>query len=198
MSWLMGRSQRHAYEYLLLLLKYLQWQDQGGRGRPWILKSIFHLGNFDLLAETFPDATVVHTHRDPSTVLASFLRMWELLWALSSDEVDLSRLGRLMLNFWSGQTAKGIAQRDRLGSSAAFVDVSYEAVCDDPMTVIRDIYKVRGQKLSATAEREITGWAATNPQHLHGTHKYSLERYGLTRSDVDTAFAPYLERYFPG
>ena len=53
---------------------------RGRRRRPWILKTPFHMGNFDVLAQHFPGATVVHTYRDPAQLVPSVTRMVEVLW----------------------------------------------------------------------------------------------------------------------
>ena len=45
------------------------------------------------------------------------------------------------------------------------------------------------------AQDGMAKWAAENPQHRHGVHEYSLERYGLEWSAIEEVFAPYLDRY---
>ena len=194
-SWVMNRSQSTTYEYLHLLLRYLQWQDEGGRGRPWVLKAPLHTGNFDALADVFPGATVVHTYRDPAQLIASVTRMVEVLWRALTDEVDLVRLGQTMLTSWSTLMLRGMAQRDEIGDGLSFLDVPYEAVRQDSSAVIRRIYELRGDTLTAAAADGMERWAAENPQNRHGVFEYSLERYGLTQSTVEEVFAPYLDRY---
>jgi hypothetical protein len=34
-----------------------------------------------------------------------------------------------------------------------------------------------------------------NPQHRHGSHRYSLEEYGLSAEAVCTRLADYIERF---
>ena len=71
-AWYRDHDQRPAYAYLRRVLKALQWL----RGpRRWLLKSPAHLEQLGPLMETFPDAIVVQTHRDPAHVVASLATM---------------------------------------------------------------------------------------------------------------------------
>src|SRR5262249_52332224 len=49
-------------------LQYLQWRCPAHR---WVLKAPGHLWAFDALLDVYPDARIVHTHRDPLQVVAS-------------------------------------------------------------------------------------------------------------------------------
>ncbi|HZJ27635.1 MAG TPA: sulfotransferase, partial [Acidimicrobiia bacterium] len=65
-------DQRPHYEYLRRMLQTLTWL----RGpRRWVLKSPQHLEQLGPLAEAFPDATFVVTHRDPVSVIQSTVTM---------------------------------------------------------------------------------------------------------------------------
>ena len=77
-EWIKQRRLHHTYRYLARLLKYLQWQDGGKRGRPWVLKTPVHIGNLDALLEVFPKATLMHCHRDVTEVMPSFCRLEEV------------------------------------------------------------------------------------------------------------------------
>ena len=57
-----SHDQRPHYAYMKNVLKALQWMRGPER---WILKSPQHLEQLGPLIETFPDATVALTHRDP-------------------------------------------------------------------------------------------------------------------------------------
>jgi hypothetical protein len=73
-KWWLARphcERAHLYDYLRLILQCVQWQDGGRKDRPFVLKSPMHLGEMPSLLEAFPNATVVHCHRDLNTVVAS-------------------------------------------------------------------------------------------------------------------------------
>jgi hypothetical protein len=41
----------------------------------------------------------------------------------------------------------------------------------------------------------VRAYLADNPRDKHGTHRYTLEEFGLDRGEVDAAFADYRERF---
>ena len=77
-DWVVQQDQAPAYADLRRALQYLQWQDGGRRGRPWLLKAPIHLHALDIVLKTFPRATVVHCHRDPHQVVPSTAQMQEI------------------------------------------------------------------------------------------------------------------------
>ena len=75
---------------------------------------------------------------------------------------------------------------------SAFAQYRPEIV-SDPLSAIRRIYASAGSELSPEAERLMRQWEANNPQHRHGRHRYTLEEFGLERSEVEAEFSDYIE-----
>jgi hypothetical protein len=193
--WIEGRSQRATYRFLFSLLQYLQWQDGGARGRPWILKSPAHLGELPLLFETFPDATVVHCHRHPREVIASFAALMEATWRRNSDTVDLDEIGHGFTAYWGRQTARGVEARRRMDRDRV-IDVYFEDVCDRPQELIEEIYARAGRAVTPEARTAFDEYAARRPRGFFGNYTSDMSRYGITDREIETAFAAYLD-YFP-
>ena len=188
------RGPRPAYEYMKQMLQYLQWQDGGGRGRPWIMKSPVHLGNLPLLFELFPDATVVHCHRDPRIVMPSFASLTEAGRRMGSDEVDLHELGAEVLDMWAGAMERNLADRATLGEER-IVDVDYERIRDEPVGVIAEVYERAGRELTDEARAAMQTYAARRPEGFFGRHEYLAERFGYTDAQLEARFAGYYRRF---
>ena len=189
-----GRDPRPTYESTRALLQYLQWQDGGGRGRPWIMKSPLHIGNLPTLLDVFPDATVVHCHRDPRVAIVSFARLVEVSRRMASDDVDATEIGADTLDFLSRQIERNIVDRAQVGQER-IVDVPYERIRDDPEMVIGEIYARAGRELTAEARDAMRKYAARRPEGHFGRHAYAADRYGLDPEKIGTAFADYCERF---
>jgi Sulfotransferase family len=189
-----GRDPRPTYEYTRAMLQYLQWQDGGGRGRPWIMKSPLHIGNLLTLLDVFPDATVVHCHRDPRVAIVSFASLIEASRRMASDDVDATEIGADVLDFLSRQIERNILHRAEVGEER-IIDVPYEGIRDDPDEVIGEIYARAGRKLTAGARDAMRQYAARRPEGHLGRHAYVADRYGLDREKIGTAFADYCERF---
>lgn len=190
-----ARDQRPNYDYLAGILRYMQWQDGGRRDRPWVLKSPTHVGSIEPILGAFPRATIAFCHRDPTVVVPSFVRLFEIFWGLFGNSVDPRKVGPMMLELWSAEMLKGLEQRDRLGDDPRIVDIYYDDIVANPIDVIGRIYDQHGRTLTREAEKAFFGWEQDNPQHKFGKHSYSLESCGLTEDQVRAAFVPYIERF---
>lgn len=194
-QWLKGRSARAAYEFYKLLLKYLQWQNGGRRDRPWLLKCTTHAGELETLFDLFPNATVVHCHRDPYECIPSYSRLQELVWNLRGDPVPPRTVGGAILDIWSEAMRRCVASRIQLDKKHRIIDVPYRAINDDSLSVVRRIYAAAGRILTPQAEESMRQWERDNQQHKFGKHVYAADDFGITRELIDREFATYLGRF---
>jgi Sulfotransferase family len=192
--WLAGRSKRKPYGYLRMLLQYLQWQDGGARGRPWIMKTPLHLGELPTLLETFPDALVVHCHRDPVKAIPSVASLVESARRIRSDDVDPLQVGTEMLGRFSSLLGRALEARQSLPADS-FIDLSFRAIVSDVKAVIAEIYSRTGRQLTAEALAAFDAYESRRPAHHFGRHVYTAERYGLHGPQIKAAFAGYYEAF---
>lgn len=195
--WVAQRRQDRPYAYLGRLIQYLQWQDGGSRGRPWILKSPLHLGNLDVLLDVFPRSSLVHCHRDVSQVVASFCNLIENMWLMRVESVDLRALGRDILGMLSFEMEKYVRLREQIEAAGRIeiYDVSYARIEREPIPIIEEVYRRSGRHLLQADSRAMQAWSERNPKDRFGRNIYSLERYGLSHEQVERAFAGYIERF---
>ncbi len=192
-----------VYEDELKILKYLQWQDGGARGRHWVMKAPNHLGNLELVHQLYPDATIVTTHRAIESCLPSLMRYMEAVLNMGTSEfvgmgdpnLDLAELGSFTVDFYAAEMERYIEQRDRLELDAKIIDLHFQDIVTDPFACIARIYDQRGQVLDAAVEEQMAGWVRANPVEKFGKHVYSLERYDVSLDQVREAFAHYTSRF---
>lgn len=189
-SWLRDTDQRGAYRYFRRTIQLLLWQ-RGGR---WLGKTPHHLENLDALLDVFPDAKIIHTHRDPVRVVASFCSMMAHGRALFSDRVDPHEVGAQLGERAVRAVTRAMAVRDR-AAQAAFLDVAYADLLADPQKQIRRIYDFLGLSLAPATEISMQRWIAANPQDRRGVHHYRLEDFGLDRARLEPRFEPYRSRF---
>ncbi|AVV40210.1 sulfotransferase [Streptomyces sp. ID05-04B] len=173
------------YAYLKQVYQVLQY---GRPRRRWVLKSPLHTGNLDALLAVFPDATLVWTHRDPAVVVASFCSLIEHGMAITRRPLDLHELGATWLALLSRSVRRGLAARAAVPREA-LVDVPYSWLGSDPATGAPKLYDAVGARWTDADAARLPRIAA-RPKGSR-PHSYDLARYGLTRADVDTAFADY-------
>ncbi|MCA9694221.1 MAG: sulfotransferase [Myxococcales bacterium] len=160
----------------------------------WLNKTPHHLEHLDALWAVYPDARVIHTHRDPARALASFCSMVCHGRGLFSDVVDPCEVGRHWLRKNVRLITRALEARDH-GASGRCLDVGYQALMADPAGVLRQVYGFLELPFSAEAERRALEFLGANHQHKHGRHRYQLEDFGLSASQVDEGFAAYRARF---
>jgi hypothetical protein len=192
-EWLLHQDMSATYEYHRRFLQHLQSRHKGER---WILKSPGHLGPIDVLFDTYPDAMVVQTHRDPLRVIPSVANLEFTMRQVSSDEVDPVSLGREQLHAWATLLDQGVAARSRHPEREnRILDLSMQEVVGDPIACVERIYSHFGLDLSNEARGRMHRYLAAHPRDEFGTHRYSLEAFGLDAASVNERFKGYRERF---
>ena len=194
-QWVKDRGMKSAYQYMVNTLKYLQWQDGGKRGRPWVLKSPFHIGYFDTMISMYPKSTLIHSHRDVCDVVPSFCRLIESSWRVKTDRVDLDALGHMILEFWGALMDRYLVQRQQLSTSVDILDIGYHVVTRNPLPLMREILERAGIEYTEEREKAMLQWQENNPQDRYGRNLYSMERYGLNRETIERRFGGYLDAW---
>jgi hypothetical protein len=195
LAWAMTQSEiaPRTYEIHRRFLQTLQY---GKPRRPWLLKSPGHLATTEALFGEYPDAVVVHTHRDPRKFVASAASTTALLHWMRSEVVDPLAQGQLalhgfdyMLNHVKDQRARGALPDDQ------FVDSHYLDLIADPVAAIRKIYVQAGLEWPADHDERIRTYLRDKPKGKFGKHAYTFEEYGLDEKTIVETYAGYVEHY---
>ncbi|GAA4075490.1 sulfotransferase [Streptomyces shaanxiensis] len=184
-AWYRERDFVDDYRYLKQVFQVLQY---GRPRRRWILKSPLHLGNLDALHTVFPDATIVWCHRDPVTAVASFCSLIEHGMAVSTRPLDLHGIGATWFALLSRAMERGLRARAALPREA-LVDAPYSWLAAEPATGAPKLYAAVGARWGDAEAARLAG-AVARPKGTR-PHRYDLARYGLTRAEVEAAFAEY-------
>ena len=116
-----GADLRAAYEYHARVLKLLQWS---APPRRWTLKWPCHLLALEAIADVYPDATFVVTHRDPVQALASNCSLAHMLRTGTDPDYDPTVTGRDMLNLVREHVDRLVAFDVGAVASRRFLDSS--------------------------------------------------------------------------
>src|SRR6476646_918353 len=96
MGWQLEHIEPSLARVYRLHRRMLQTFQHGSELRRWLLKSPGHLQTLAQLFAEYPDAKVIHTHRDPARFIASLVSLLAVLRFMRSDRDDRLTLGPLM------------------------------------------------------------------------------------------------------
>lgn len=190
-DWVLDQDMTGAYAWHAQFLQHLQVDCARER---WVLKTPAHLASLKYLLAQYPDADVVWTHRRPLDAIASFSSLACTLRRGFSAGIDPLATGAYELQHFSTIAQRGMADRQAL-DSGQFIDVSFHAICADPMSVISAIYNRIGMALSHETQLRMREYLRRRPRHLYGEHHYRADEFGLSGALEEQHYGEYLSRY---
>ena len=167
-----------------------------GPPRRWLLKSPGHLSTLAALFAEYPDARVIHTHRDPRRFIASLVSLLAVLRFMRSERDDRLELGPMMELTYQLFLEQVIAQRaDGTVPDDQIVDTHFLELMSDPVAMIHRVYEQLGYAWPKGHDHAITGYLAAKPKAKFGAHTYAYGDLGLDDGHVRATFAPYVAHY---
>jgi len=188
----LAQDQTPHYAYLKTVLKILQWYRPRER---WVLKSPQHLEQLGPLLATFPDATIVVTHRDPVSVIQSAATML----AYGARVTYKSPRPRWYLDYWADRIRVLLeaSVRDRhLLPEGRTVDVLFHEFMADDVATVERIYQVAGLPMTDTARAQIAAYLEAHPRGKDGQVMYDVRKdFSAEPTELRAPFDFYRERF---
>ncbi|MGH9027478.1 MAG: sulfotransferase family protein [Acidimicrobiia bacterium] len=184
-------DQRPVYAYLKKVLQVLTWLRGGDR---WVLKSPQHLEQLPVLADTFPDATFVVTHRDPVSVTVSTATMISYSARMNQAQPDPFATGQ----YWAARIEDelGACVRDRESLPAGqSIDVRFHEFMADDVAMVERIYDLAGQPMTSDVRAAMDTFMVEHPRGRHGGVSYDLADFGLDADERYKALEFYIDRF---
>ena len=97
-------------------------------------------------------------------------------------------MGRREFEWWAVSKEKTEAERKK-HPPEQFLDVDHLEFHRDPIGIVHRIYDQFGLELTSEVEADMREWLDANPSDKRGTHRYTLEDYGLTEEMVRQRYA---------
>ncbi|MFO0697078.1 MAG: sulfotransferase [Polyangiales bacterium] len=190
----LATDQTPHYAYLKRVLQILQHRDGQGR-KPWVLKCPQHFEQLPALLATFPDATIVFTHRDPVAVIQSTVTMLGYSDRMGRDVLDMPAL----LAYWSdrieGLLRRGVRDRDLVPRERSYDSLFHEFMADTEGTLDR-VYRIHGMPRTETSRAEQAAFLEAHPRGKEGRVRYDLEgQFGTKPEVLRERFRFYFERF---
>jgi hypothetical protein len=182
-----------AYRYHRKFLQLLQWRHPGER---WLLKSPAHQWCLDAVFAEYPNATIIHTHRDPLKVLASTASLTAHLQRIARANTSVPTQAAEWVDYLvEGNDRSVTARQDGTVPAGRAIDLHFGSVMRDPWGSISDVYEQMGMTLDSRAEGAMRSFYSDNPVDKHGVHRYTFSATNLEVGEVRRRMQRY-EDYF--
>jgi hypothetical protein len=181
-QWLKHQDFGISYRRYADILRILQ----NDSGRRWILKAPAHTAELFSLLAAFPDACILHLHRDVVETVASGASLFAVFRSTYSDQVDPSEVGRFQLDqtrLWLDRAMR-CREKPPEDSHPTFMDLAYKELIHDPAGAAKKIFKAFDLEWSATVSDGIEEYLATHPHNAYGRHRYTAEQFGLEPDEI--------------
>lgn len=191
-KWWMEQDETRAYLRHRDNLRLIGFHDQNKR---WLLKNPGHILGIEPLLKVYPDACVVQTHRDPIKAIPSICSLIMMIRKSIIPEANPLDDGPRENLLWSIGAKRAMRAHDQHPEN--FHDVHMADFVEDPIGVIRGIYRRFDLTLTDEVEAAMRKWLDEHAQAKPGFHRYKAEDYGLTEDAIRREFTEYIERYHP-
>jgi hypothetical protein len=185
------REVRRTYQVLL---------ERGGPGRApsattqLVLKCPEHLWFLDALLDTFPDACVVWTHRDPYETLSSYCSLISMQWRTLYGVIDRPRIGAHVEERLLGGIGRAMAARAS-HDPRRFFDVRFPDLVRDPAAVVDEILRWFDLPRAEGHDAAVARYLGTKRSDERGRHHYDGRLFGLDADRIRARFADYVSAF---
>jgi hypothetical protein len=192
-AWLLAQDARIAYEAHRRQLALVLFHRPGGERL--VLKDPTHLVHLETVLALYPDARIVHTHRDPVEAISSLCSLYAHTRAIFSDAVDPRALGREILEgYWPRAQERALALRERI-PAGRLADVRCAELVRDPLVAVERLYRDLGLEWTGPARAAMQAHVDADARKPRGVHEHSLALFGLSEGEVRERFADYRARF---
>jgi hypothetical protein len=202
-----------AFQFHREALRVISWQKgfkKDAKGHRWLLKNPLHSGFMDDLFATYPDATIIHCHRDPVPQMTSWVKLLSTFLKAGLCETDeqhhstnpdelASALASSELPFMASETDRLVEFRSNHPElRGRFIDVHFDDIILKPVKTAESILAALGEQTDAATEKKMEDFVRLAMEQWREDKQKSapgltLESCGLSESKVRSAFAKYID-----
>ena len=182
------------YSLVKRSLQALNWLQ--GQDKRWVLKTPHHLGFLPALADEFPDAHLIVTHRDPASSTISNATMNAYVLRETHTKPDPQHGFEVAIHMADGMIGGLVRDIDNI-DMASVTHVHFHGYMADVMGTLESIYSAIGLPLTDQARNELMAYIDAHPRGRHGGKlTYNPERdFGVTREQIRDRYQSYIDRF---
>jgi hypothetical protein len=158
-------------------------------------KNPTYCGRVQSLIETFPDARIVVTMRNPYETIPSLLKLMKRGWQLRNwSDAEMQGSLRILAGMSFHNYKHPLAVLSRHPETRHAI-VDYRELVAEPKRVVEEVYSQLGFPVSSGYAAALEREQKRARQH-ETSHRYSLEEFGLESGAIRSGLAELFERYW--
>jgi hypothetical protein len=190
-EWVISADVHAAYQRYRNILGLIACGDT----RRWMLKDpCTHLWMPQTMLDTFPDALIVYTHRDPLDSVSSASSMLYKSRVMREPDLTTQENGRYQLKLWGQAMAKTANVLGKLDPSRV-CHVHVRELNADPVATAERIYRHFNLPISDDARKNWKEHAAGDPHVGHRDHHHKIDDCGFGAKEVYATIGAYGDIY---
>jgi hypothetical protein len=168
-DWVLSQDYNSVYRRYINNLRLIAYRDQD---KSWLLKDQGHMLKPESLISMWPDARIVHIHRDPVDAMCSLFSLFRIIAGntQTAERVKVRVMDR-EVPLWK-RAIENMANCKRRWPSRV-IDVTERELVKEPLAMVRRIYEYWSLPLSQAIEKRMMAWICVNRKHRHGAHCYT-------------------------
>ena len=153
-------------------------------GKPLIIKSPPHTGRLGILAEMYPDAKFIHMVRDPRKLYPSTMKLWRALSETQGLQCRPSddAIHRFVIDALHRMYDSFELDRQKIPSNR-IIDVHYERLVADPMSMVANVYRQLEMGNSASVLKKISERSQADKEYRVNEHASNDELEKIIQRD---------------
>jgi thioester reductase-like protein len=192
-EWLESQQKDSIYEEHKKWMQFIVWSRR--RRNPtcadrWCFKMPWHLRSLPQLLKTYPDARLVHTHREIEEVTGSWCSLVERQRERFVESIDRKQLGQDQLQSICETLSSGMKFREENHSlENRWLDIKFNDIVASPVHMANKVIEHAGIPVDGETSQRITKFVEESIAK-HGSsklHQYDFRDYGITSESMETA-----------
>lgn len=144
-------------------------------GKQIVSKNPYHTMRISLLADMFPGARFIHIKRNPMVVVASTIRMWNIVASENKLKKGWKKPTTDEVSSVLSSYVEYVVEESKKLSRHQFVEVQFENLEKDPLTELKRIYVELDLPFTDTFEMQVIRFLSENKDFKKNSYQLSEE-----------------------
>ena len=181
------------YKWHKKVLQVLQYE---GTSKTWLLKCPSHINNMEQLIKVYPKSRIIHTHRNPMSVIPSCARLLKYFIDSHCKSHHFERTLETFINTLEIGLRETIDQRESsIIKASSIQDTYFDQLLKNPISCLKEIYNYFDIPFSQEIKTNALKYLKANPRYSKGKYSCSFEDFGLSKEHIYQQFKFYTDHY---